>query len=354
MSTKAKIISALIALFVIAVAIFSIIIFSSATNFGDNKKYIYIRTDADAQQTVLMQMDTSKMISKFSSFKTLASAMNIWSRVKPGRFEIENRESIFSIAQKLRHNQQSEVRFVINKIRINEDLAKLIGKNLSTDSSTAIEILNNNKSLKELGIDSNLLTSIIIPDTYFFNWTASTQTVLQRLKNEHDKFWQKDNRSQKADALGLTPLQVTTIASIVEEETNKNDEKGNIASVYLNRYNKGMTLGADPTIKFALKNFKLKRILYEDLHVQSPYNTYINTGLPPGPICTPQPITIDAVLNAPRTDYLFFVADSSFNGYHHFSDNFAEHDRWAKYYQKALTALLKRQKAKQDSIANNQ
>lgn len=342
----------LTAIILMAVSV-SWILFSSATNFDADKKYLYIRTADNVQNAILLQMDTAHLIKNISAFKSLASAMNIWNRVKPGRFEMHKGESIYSVAQKLRHNQQSEVRLVINKLRLNEDLAKLIGKNMAADSAEVISFLSDNSALQNIGIDSGLVTSVIIPDTYFFNWVAQPSVILQRLKNEHDRFWQKNNRMQKAGALGLTPLQVTTIASIVEEETNKNDEKGNVASVYINRYNKGMALGADPTIKFALKNFKLKRILYKDLEVESPYNTYRHAGLPPGPICTPQPVTVDAVLDAPRTNYLFFVADSSFNGYHHFSDNFAEHDRYAKYYQQALNNLLARKKAKQDSAAGS-
>jgi UPF0755 protein len=140
--------------------------------------------------------------------------------------------------------------------------------------------------------------------------------------------------------LNLTPAQVYTLASIVEEETNKNDEKGNIASVYMNRLNTGMKLSADPTIKFAMKNFSLKRIYDNYLKTPSPYNTYMNAGLPPGPICTPQAVTIDAVLNAPRTDYLFFVARSDFSGYHQFTSNFADHQKYAKLYQQALDTLI--------------
>jgi UPF0755 protein len=154
---------------------------------------------------------------------------------------------------------------------------------------------------------------------------------------------------QKAEQMSFTPKQVYIIASIVEEETNKNDEKGKVASVYINRYHKGMPLGADPTVKFALKDFGLKRIYYKHLSVESPYNTYKHPGLPPGPICTPSPKTIDAVLNAPKTDYLFFVARSDFSGYHTFSQNFAEHKKNAQEYQKALNELiLRKQKAKEN------
>lgn len=353
MSNKKKILFIIFGLCVFLLIIVSVFVLFSTTNFDENKRYIYVRKEAKIPDNILLQIDTGHLIHNFAIFKILAGATDIWSHVKPGRFEIKKGESIFSLVQKFRQNQQCEVRLVINKLRVTEDFAKLIGKNFSTDSLTAVTYLNNNKELKKFGVDSSLLTSIIIPNTYFFNWTATLDDILKRLKNEYDKFWQKEDRKQKAASLGLSPLEIITIASIVEEETNKNDEKGNIASVYINRYNKGMALGADPTIKFALKNFKLNRILFGDLRVQSPYNTYLNKGLPPGPICTPQPLTIDAVLNSPRTDYLFFVADSSFNGYHHFSNNFAEHDRFAKYYQKALTILMERKKVKADTLNNN-
>ena len=175
-----------------------------------------------------------------------------------------------------------------------------------------------------------------------------TKKILSRLKDEQQKFWNKNDRAQKAASLNLTQNQVYTLASIVEEETNKNDEKGNVASVYMNRLNKGMPLAADPTIKFALKDFALKRIYYGQLAMPSPYNTYRNKGLPPGPICTPSALTLDAVLNAPRTDYLFFVARSDFSGYHQFTSNFAEHDKYAKLYQQALNGEMA--KRIQDSL----
>jgi len=173
-------------------------------------------------------------------------------------------------------------------------------------------------------------------------WNSRTGRILQRLKTEQENFWKRNNRLEKAKALGFTPNQVYTIASIVEEETNKQDEKGNIASVYINRYEKGMRLGADPTVKFALKDFGLKRIYEKHLQVVSPYNTYKVAGLPPGPICTPSSKTIDAVLSAPKTDYMFFVAKSDFSGHHTFSSNYAEHLQHAKEYQKALDEMILR------------
>ena len=296
----------------------------------------------------MYQLDTGKIIRSISLFNFLARQAKVWQRVQPGRFEIKKGESIFSLVRELRNNSQSPVRLTIKKIRIAEDLARIVGKNFSTDSTTALQFLASNDSLITLGADTNTLMTFIIPDTYFFNWNTSVKNILLRLKTEQEKFWQKNNREQKAAALNLTPQQVYTLASIIEEETNKNDEKGNIASVYLNRLNIGMPLAADPTIKFALKNFALKRIYYGYLATPSPYNTYINKGLPPGPICTPQSVTIDAVLNMPRTDYLFFVAKSDFSGYHQFSSNYAEHEKYAKQYKKALSEWQKK-----DSLTKN-
>ena len=165
-----------------------------------------------------------------------------------------------------------------------------------------------------------------------------------RLKSESDDFWEKDNRLEKAKAMGFKPQEIITFASIVEEETNMETDKGKIASVYINRFHKGMNLGADPTVKFALKDFSLKRILFQH---SSPFNTYKNKGLPPGPICTPSVNTIDAVLNAPTTSYLYFVAKPDFSGYSNFSSNFAEHSIYAKQYQQALNIYLAKKQSQQ-------
>ncbi len=208
--------------------------------------------------------------------------------------------------------------------------------------------LKNSDSLSKFNVNENTAMTLVIPNTYEFYWSTPTGKILKKLSDERDAFWKRNNRLKKAEDMALSPNQVYTIASIVEEETNKNDEKGNVASVYINRYHKGMPLGADPTIKFALKDFSLKRIYFKHLAVVSPYNTYRNKGLPPGPICTPSTKTIDAVLDAPKTDYLFFVARSDFNGYHTFSVSYAEHQKNAAIYQKALDELiLRKQKAKE-------
>lgn len=341
-----KFISIILILLAIVAAITAIIIFLPATKFSSDEKYLFVKDRENAKETITRQIDTGNIIKYEFVFDFLANKTGVWNRIKAGRFEVEKGTSIYNLIRKLRNNEQSPVRFTINKIRTREGLANLIGKKFSTDSTVAINFLKNNDSLKKLGIDSNTWMTLIIPDTYLLNWNLSTEKILERFKSESEKFWVEDNRLQKATALGLTPKQVYIIASIVEEETNKNDEKGKIASVYINRLERGMPLGADPTIKFALKDFGLKRILFSHLKAQSPYNTYLNKGLPPGPICTPSPVTIKAVLNAPKTDYLFFVASSDFNGYHHFSNNFAEHQQYARMYQRKLDSLMAKKKNK--------
>jgi len=339
-------ISALVIILLVFIAAW--LVFGPATKFSNNAHYLYIKEGSDARQQILQQLDTGNIIRTVFIFKTLSGPAKAWDRLTPGRFEIKKGESIYDVLRTLRNDHQSPVRLVINKLRIREDLARIIGKNFSTDSMGVINFLSSNDSLTTLGVDTNTLMTLIIPDTYFLNWNTSTKKILMRLKDERNKFWNKDDRIKKAETLSLTKEQVYTLASIVEEETNKNDEKGNVASVYLNRLNTGMPLAADPTIKFALKNFALKRIYYNYLKTQSPYNTYMYKGLPPGPICTPQTVTIDAVLSAPKTDYLFFVAKSDFSGYHIFTSNFAEHDKYAKIYQQALNEWMV--KKMQDSL----
>ena len=342
-----KLIISIIVIVVLAVAYLAWMTFGPATAFSAKQKYVYLYDNRPVKEQTLQQLTDSAFINHVGWFNVLANRLDVWKRLKPGKFEIKGGESLLDIVRTLRNNKQTPARLVINKLRTANDFAKLIGKNFSTDSIHALHYFASNDSLRQLGVDTNTLMTLVIPDTYIMYWNTPVPSILRRLEDEKDKFWADNNRLQKADAEGFTAAQVVTIASIVEEETNKNDEKGNIASVYINRYRKGERLGADPTIKFALKDFGLKRILYGHLAVASPYNTYRNKGLPPGPICTPSSKTIDAVLNAPKTDYLFFVARSDFSGYHHFSTNYAEHEQYAKQYQRALDTLIMNRTAKQ-------
>lgn len=336
-----KVIVSVVFILVVAALYVAWITFGAATTFSSKQKYLFLYDNRPVKEQAQQQLNDSSYINHVWWFNILAKQFNVWDRLKPGRFEIKEGESVLDVVKTLRNNRQSPVRLIINKLRTANDFAKLIGKNFSTDSIHAKLYFTSNDSLHTLGVDTNTLMTLVIPDTYVVYWNTSLPKIMMRLADAKDKFWTENNRLQKADAAGFTPLQIVTIASIVEEETNKDEDKGKIASVYINRYRKGQALGADPTIKFAMKDFTLKRILYGYLNVVSPYNTYRNKGLPPGPICTPSAKTIDAVLSAPKTDYLFFVAKSDFSGYSHFSDNYAEHQQYAKLYQQALDSLIK-------------
>lgn len=318
------------------------LILGNATTFSGNNKAIIITQQQTNKPEVLKLLKNEGIIKSSFVFEQVGNQLNIWDRIKEGKYKINKGDNVLQIARMLRNNNQVSVNLVINKIRTPQDLAKLIGKSFSTDSLTAIQYLLNNNNLAKINADSNSFLFNIIPNTYTFYWNTSVEKIIEKLAVESKKFWDNNNRTQKAEALGLTPYEIYTIASIVEEETNKDDEKGNIASVYINRLHANMPLGADPTIKYALHNFALRRILLQHLQVQSPYNTYKNKGLPPGAICTPSIKTIDAVLAAPPTQYLFFVAKDDFSGYHHFSTTFAEHDKYAKQYQQALNEYLKK------------
>jgi UPF0755 protein len=312
----------------------------SITQFDTPNRYFIIPENGTSKEQVLAILEKDAGLSGTTGISIIAGLSNTWSRIKPGKYEVKKGENAYAIVRMLRNARQAQIKLVINKLRLKEDLAKLIGKQFSTDSTRVMTYLQSSDSLQSLGVDTTQFFSIIIPDTYIFYWNTPLPRILRKLKENSDLFWTKNNRQEKADAKGLTREQVYTLASIVEEETNFDSDKGNIASVYLNRLDKGMPLQACPTIKYAMKDFSITRIYEKYLVNPSPYNTYQRKGLPPGPICTPSPKTIDQVLDAPATNYLFFVAKSDFSGYHHFSSNFAEHDLYAKEYQKALDAYM--------------
>jgi UPF0755 protein len=319
-----------------------------ATGFSTEKEVLYIRTKAPTKQAVLDSIDKNNIVYNLTTFKWLASWMNYWTSIKPGKYEVKKGTSLFSLVRMLRNGRQTPVKLVITKLRTREDFARLAGNKFEFDSLKILRFLTNPDSLKSYELDSTTVMSAIIPDTYTYFWNATPSVVFEKLYDASQKFWTSE-RKQKAQAHGLTPVQAYTLASIIEEETNNNNEKGNIASVYLNRMNKGMPLQADPTVKFALKDFGLKRIYEKYLLVESPYNTYKNKGLPPGPICTPSRKSIDAVLNAPQTEYLYFVASPDFKQEHDFSTSYEEHLKKAKLYQQALNKRDSSNKAKAET-----
>ncbi len=322
-------------------------LFGPATT-APEKKYFYIKT-GDTYETVKTGLFNSKIVKNDFWFNQVAERLKYSKSVKAGRYEIKDGMSLIALVRMLRAGNQSPVNLVINKIRLKEQLAQKIAASFECDSTSIINLLNNTDSIKKYNLDSNTLMTAIIPNTYSISWNSPPAKIFKKLFTDQEKFWNEE-RKQKAAAQHLTPQQVYIMASIVEEETNKEEDKGKIASVYINRIETGMKLEADPTVKFAMKDFGLKRILHEHLTYSSPYNTYQNLGLPPGPICTPSSKTIDAVLNAPQTNYIFFVAKPDFNGYSNFAATYKEHLVFAKAYQNALDSLIRAKKAKEASL----
>lgn len=307
--------------------------FMGSTVNAPEKKFFFIRT-GETYDSVKANLYDQKIIAGQTWFNWAAKIIG-YKNVKPGRYEIKNGMSLLSLVRMLRNGRQTPVNFVITKLRTKESLASKVGNAFECDSTQMIHFLNSPDSLKEYGLDTNTVMAAAMPFTYIVKWNTTPATIFQHFYTAYKTFW-TDERKQKADSLKLTPLQVSTLASIIEEETNAPSDKPNVASVYLNRMAKGMPLQADPTVKFALKNFALKRVLNVHLQTPSPYNTYQNKGLPPGPICTPSIETIDAVLNSPKTDFIYFVANSAFDGTHIFTSNYTEHMKYARLYQQEL------------------
>lgn len=338
-----KSIKIVLALFGILLALGGWFFFGSATGFTSRKETLYIRTDAATREAVMDSIRKNKIVSSISAFEFLASRMGYWDVIKPGKYEIEKGSGLLTIVRKLRNGQQTPVNLTITKLRTKEDFARLTGARFEFDSTHMIRFLNNSDSIQAFDADTASALWPVIPDTYTFFWNTTPAAVYRRLSAESKKFWTEE-RKRKADAIGISPREAYILASIIEEETTNHKEKDTIASVYLNRLKKGMPLQADPTLKFATRNFALKRIAGPILYVESPYNTYQNKGLPPGPICTPSKITLNAVLTPAQTPYLYFVANSRLNG-HLFSTTFEEHVQKAKSYREA-----DKRRAEADSI----
>lgn len=251
-----------------------------------------------------------------------------------GSYVVQPGDKAISVSRNLRFNRQSPVKVTFNNIRTLDQLAARISSQMAFESADFRSAVG--ELLPKAGFaDTCQYTAAFLPDTYEFYWTAPAIEVVQNLLDTRNAFWTAGRR-QQARALGLTPVQVATLASIVEEETNKTDERPLVARLYLNRVNSGMKLQADPTVKFAAGDFSLRRIGGEVLRTDSPYNTYMYRGLPPGPIRVAEASTIDGVLNAPAHDYLYMCASLDRPGYHDFAHDFATHRANARRYQEHL------------------
>ena len=298
--------------------------------------FLYIPTGSNIED-VFNLLETKKIVTNIKTFKRAAKFLK-YSKVKSGRYKIVNGMSNKSLISMLRLGNQTAMRITFSgNIRSNNKIASIASRYIETDSVSILQALNDNNFLAKFGFDSRTVIGMFIPNTYDIYWNSSADAFIERMYREYEKFW-NDNRKSKLQQIGLTQGEVATMASIVDEETNAVAEMPTIAGVYMNRINSGMLLQADPTVKFALGDFSIRRVLNRHTDYDSPYNTYKYKGLPPSPICMPSIAAIDAVLNYEHHDYYYFCAKDDFSGRHSFAKTLAQHNLNAQAYQKALNS----------------
>jgi UPF0755 protein len=301
---------------------------------GQDTYIFYVSTGLDMND-LIKNLHREGIVGDTAGFRWLAEKKNLESHLNPGRYMLRRGMDQNKLVNLIRSGKQEPVHLVFNSLRTIQQLAGVISKQIEADSLSILTLLTDEDFLSEYGWNSRTLPALFIPNTYQFYWNTSAKGFFIRMLKEYKLFWD-GKRTRKAKALGLTPVEVSTLASIVDEETYKEDEMPKIAGVYLTRLEKRYKLQADPTVKFAKGDFGMTRVLKKDLQIDSPYNTYKYYGLPPGPIIIPSVMAIDAVLNPDRSGYLYFCAKEDFSGYHNFAKSLKEHNRNAKKYQNAL------------------
>jgi len=334
MMLKKTVYSLLVLLFLLAAAWYGVVRMPNVCIRGEKGKELYISTGTGFDSLlVILQRDT--LLCRPATFVWLARRKRLPSHIHPGRYLIRRGMNNNTLINMLRGGFQDAVRVTLHNIRTVEALAGVVARQLEPDSAAFLSVLKDSAFIAGFGFDTATVIALFLPDTYEFYWNTSPRRFVRKMYREYMRFWDEERR-RKAVALNLNPVEVATLASIVQEEVIHDDEMPRVAGVYLNRLRKGMRLQADPTVKFALREKGRKRILKKDLHIDSPYNTYRYAGLPPGPIRMPSKAAIDAVLNAEKHSYIYFCAKDDFSGYHNFARNLKEHNRNARLYRRAL------------------
>ncbi|MFL2612535.1 MAG: endolytic transglycosylase MltG [Flavobacteriaceae bacterium] len=308
------------------------------TNTKFNKDYIFLHVPTSSDQNQLLDSLKNYLID-MPKFIEAANYKGYLDNIKPGRFKIVNGNNNTEIINSLR-SQNIPLKVTFNNIETINQLFGRISLKIEADSLSLVKVFSEREFLNDLNLNNESVFSLFIPNTYEFFWNTSALQFRERILKEFDIFW-NDDRINKSKKINLNPIEVMTLASIVQKETPKVDERPTIAGVYLNRLDKRMKLQADPTVVYTIKkrdgfNTKIRRVLYKDLRIKSPYNTYVNKGLPPGPIVTPDISAIEAVLNPLDHSFIYFVADVSNPGYHLFSRTNAEHNQKKRQYTKWL------------------
>jgi UPF0755 protein len=286
-------------------------------------------------ETVLDTLKKHDLVRDQLSFRFLAKVLNYPEKIRPGRYIIHSEMGNWELLRKLRNGRQDAYKVVINNFRLKEDMAGRIANQTAYDSAAIYAILDSTELMQQWGFNSETSPAIFVPNTYEVNWTTSFPEFLEKMNKAYVKFWTSERKSQ-AEKLGLTPVQVSILASIVYGESKNSKEQARVAGVYWNRLQINMPLQADPTVVFAWKDFTIKRVTGKYTALNSPYNTYRNTGLPPGPISVVPSDVIDRVLNLEHHQFLYFCAKEDFSENHSFAVTYKEHMQNAANYQKAL------------------
>lgn len=302
---------------------------------GSNSEYVFHITTGASFRQVVDTLTIRKIVSDRKAFIWWASRIGYPDKILPGRYIVKGGTTNYTFLNILKAGRQTPIRIIVHQVRTSRELAGKLARRLEPDSAAWMAAFTNEKLLSEFGVTPATLFCILSPNTYEFYWNISPEKWLARMKSESNRWWD-ETRTSRSNSLNLTPCEVVTLASILEKETNKEDERPVMAGVYLNRLRINMALQADPTVVFAWQDFTIRRVMKKHIELQSPYNTYQNTGLPPGPICLPSLNAIEAVLQARQHKYLYFCARADLSGYHEFASTLDEHNRNARKYQSAL------------------
>ncbi len=319
---------------VLAILIYKQLYTTNIVGVNDDKEFLYIPTGSDFEDLV-SNMKEKKLLINENSFRWTAKQMNYNLNVKPGKYQLKPKMNNKELITLLRSGRQVPVNVIFNNIRTKEQLALRIGEQIEAKPQSILNLINDIDYTKQLGFTTENILAMFIPNTYEFFWNTSADRFLQRMKKEYDKYW-TPQRLDLARKINYTPVQISVLASIVQMESNKEDEKPIIAGVYINRLKKDWKLEADPTLVFALGDFSISRVLRIYKEIDSPYNTYMYNGLPPGPICLPTIASLNAVLKYIPHKYMFFCAKDDFSGYHSFASTYEQHLLNARRFQKAL------------------
>jgi UPF0755 protein len=317
----------------------------AASNFSiknNVKEFVYIKNNQDFD-SLLNILKSKNLVKNNFSFRLCAKIFNAQKNMKIGAYTLRNGMNNYHFFKDITSGHQTPVNLKINNIRLKTQLASKISKQTNIDSLDLINYLNDSVFLQKYGLTPHTAIILFVPNTYEVYWTLSIGELFDRMQKEYDIFWTAERR-KKATKIALSPIEVAVLASIVEEESNKSYEKPIIAGLYLNRLKIGMKLQADPTARFALGDFAVTQVLNSYTHINSPYNTYIYNGLPPGPIRIPSVEGIDAVLNYDKNNYLFMCAKPELNGEHNFSNSYDKHLKYQAAYHRAYREWKKKKK----------